>query len=110
MSGICEWVSSEQLSTNTVIIRMHKQYFQEQKFFLPLFFKTKPVNLLLQLSHHSLANRYLVVEGKKFSHLSAPEHPGCIEQHPCVFPSPSPLVFDTFPAAFALLRKPQPHL
>lgn len=53
-----------------------------------------------------------MLEGK-FSHLSAPEHPGTneqLQQHLCVFSSPSPLAFDTFPAAFALLRKPQPHL
>lgn len=46
-----------------------------------------------------------------FSPFSFPEPPSCIEllqQHLCVFSSsPSTLGFDTFPAAFALLRKPR---
>lgn len=50
----------------------------------------------------------LLLDGK-FSHLSASEPPSFMEllqQHPCVFlSSPSTLGLDTFPAAFALLRK-----
>ena len=50
-----------------------------------------------------------MLEGKTFSQLSASEPPGCtdlLQQHPCVFSSPSAVGFDTFPAAFGLLRKP----